>query len=285
MNALSAPVSGRSIVSWARASRDLAGLQCLHSAVLHQRLSGLLRLVVCLCSRGLSELWLPAHLSQVGPWWPAGPFLRGPAALGLRPRSAAATGWAAPARPGLPVPRCPAWSRVPPCSWGQSWAPAPTCPSGPCPPAALDLRPRSAVATGWVGSARLGLPVPWAATRVATRPPAPLGLCPRSAAATGWVGSACPGLPVPWAATRVATRPPVPLDLRPRSAVATGWVVPVHSGLPVPWAATRVATRPPATLGLRPRSAAATGWAESVRLGLPVPRCPAWLRAPPCCSA
>ena len=192
MNALSAPVSGRSIVSWARASRDLAGLQCLHSAVLHLRLSGLLCLVVCLCSRGLSELWLPAHLSQVGLWWPAGPFLRGPATLGLCPRSAAATGWAAPARPGLPV--------------------------------------------------------PWAATRVATRPPAALNLRSRPAAATGWAAPACPGLPVPWAATRVATRPPAPLDLRPRSAAATGWVAPV-------------------------------------RLGLPVPRCPAWLRAPPCCSA
>jgi len=116
MNALSAPVSGRSIVSWARASRDLAGLQCLHSAVLHLRLSGLLRLVVCLCSRGLSELWLPAHLSQVGPWWPADPFLRGPAALDLRPRPAAATGWVVPVRLGLPVPRCSAWSRVPLCS-------------------------------------------------------------------------------------------------------------------------------------------------------------------------
>ena len=197
MNALSAPVSGRSIVSWAWASRDLAGLQCLHSAVLHLRLSGLLRLVVCLCSRGLSELWLPAHLSQVGPWWPADPFLRGPAALDLRPRPAVATGWAALARLGWPVPRCPAWSRVPPCSWGQSWAPAPTCPSGLCLPATLDLRPRSVAATGWVALARPDLPAPWAATRVARRPPAPLDLRPRPAAATGWVAPACLGLPVP----------------------------------------------------------------------------------------
>ena len=270
MNALSAPVSGRSIVSWARASRDLAGLQCLHSAVLHLRLSGLLRLVVCLCSRGLSELWLPAHLSQVGPWWPADPFLRGPAALD--PRSAAATGWAALARLGWPAPHCSAWSRVPPCSWGQSWAPAPTCPSGLCLPASLDLRPRSVAATGWVALARPGPPAPWAATRVATRPPAALDLRPRSAAATGWAESARPGLPAPWAATRVATRPPVPLGLRPRSAAATGWAAPVRPS-------------PPAALDLRPRSAAATGWVAPARPGLPVPRCPAWLRAPPCCSA
>ena len=205
MNALSAPVSGRSIVSWVRASRDLAGLQCLHSAVLHLRssglwrlrLSGLLRPVVCLCSRGLSELWLPAYLSQVGPWWPADPFLRGPAALDLRPRPAVAMGWAGSARLGWPVPRCSAWSRVPPCSWGQSWAPAPTCPSGLCLPATLDLRPRSVAATGWVAPACLGLPVPWAATRVARRPPAPLDLRPRPAAAMGWVAPACLGLPVP----------------------------------------------------------------------------------------